>query len=86
VGDGQRDPFQQPHHLRSAESQADRLQAILNLSDYIATELPILPIIYDTTSVGTGKGVKAFDDLAGGGGAGVPYGLYTRNAHLWDRG
>jgi peptide/nickel transport system substrate-binding protein len=64
---------------------ADQLQAILNLSDYIATELPILPIIYDTTSVGTGKGVKAFDDLGGGGGAGVPYGLYTRNAHLWDR-
>jgi ABC-type transport system substrate-binding protein len=66
-------------------TEAEQFEAVLALSDYIAAELPILPIIYDSTSVGVGRGIKAFDDLAGGGGAGVPYGLYTRNAHLWDR-
>jgi hypothetical protein len=31
-----------------------------------------------------GQLVQALGDVAGGAGAGAPYGSYTRNAYLWE--
>jgi peptide/nickel transport system substrate-binding protein len=66
-------------------SEAQQLQAMRRLSDYYATDLPVLMLVFDASAVGFRKGVIALDDLAGGAGGGTPYGLYSRNAHLWDR-
>jgi peptide/nickel transport system substrate-binding protein len=63
----------------------EQLQAITKMSDYVAAQLPVLMLMYDSGAVGVRSGVIALDDVAGGGGGGMPYGLYTRNAHLWDR-
>jgi peptide/nickel transport system substrate-binding protein len=65
--------------------EAEQAQAMLRIADYFATELPALLMIYDSGAVGTRTGVIALDDTAGGSGGGSPYGLYSRNAHLWDR-
>jgi peptide/nickel transport system substrate-binding protein len=66
-------------------TQDAQLQAITRISDYIAAQLPVLMLMYDSGAVGVRSGIAALDDVAGGGGGGMPYGLYTRNAHLWDR-
>src|SRR5207248_10236242 len=66
-------------------SEVHQLQAMQRISDYIATELPVMMLAYDANAVGFRKGVLALDDVQGGGGGGTPYGLYSRNAHLWDR-
>ena len=67
-------------------SPADQLRAMQRIGDYIATELPVLMLVYDAAAVGFRTGIVALDDVQGGGGGGTPYGLYSRNAHLWDRG
>jgi hypothetical protein len=66
-------------------TQDEQLQAITRISDYIVTNLPVLMLMYDTGAVGVRSGIIALDDVAGGGGGGMTYGLYSRNAHLWDR-
>ena len=52
--------------------------------DFVAAELPIMPIYYDADHVTVRRGVQALDDATGGAGAGALYGTFTRNAHLWD--
>ena len=66
-------------------SETQQLQAMQRISDYIAAELPVMMLTYDANAVGFRKGIMALDDVQGGGGGGTPYGLYSRNAHLWDR-
>jgi peptide/nickel transport system substrate-binding protein len=62
----------------------DQLAAVKALSDYEVSQLPLLVLYFTPRFLGARKGVKAFDDVAGGSEASVPYGTYTRNAHLWD--
>jgi hypothetical protein len=65
-------------------SEADQRRTIRAISDFVAAELPFLPLFYEADHIGARKGVKALDDVAGGAGAGAPYGYYSRNAHLWE--
>ena len=55
-----------------------------SISDYEVSQLPLLILYFTPRFVGVRTGVKAFDDIAGGSEASIPYGTYTRNAHLWD--
>jgi ABC-type transport system substrate-binding protein len=66
-------------------SETQQLRAMQRISDYIAAELPVMMLAYDASAVGFRKEVRALGDTQGGGGGGTPYGLYSRNAHLWDR-
>jgi len=68
----------------SSIRETDLFQATRALTEFVAAELPIMPLLYTTNHVGVRKGVKAMDDVAGGAGAGAAYGTYTRNAHLWE--
>ncbi len=65
-------------------SPQEQLQSIRAISDFVAAELPFLPIMFEADNIGARRGVLAFDDIAGGAGAGAPYGSYTRNAYRWD--
>jgi peptide/nickel transport system substrate-binding protein len=59
-------------------------RAIRAISEFVASDLPILLLYYEADHIGVRKGLRALDDVAGGAGSGGGYGLYTRNAHLWD--
>jgi peptide/nickel transport system substrate-binding protein len=69
---------------RQSIAEPDQLQAIRQLTQFAADELPFLPLYYEADTIGVRKGVIAFDDVAGGAGSGAPYGFYSRNAHLWS--
>ena len=69
--------------LRTSITQRDQLQAMRGVQDYVLTEWPSLPIYFLADYLGVRKGVKAYDDVAGGA-VGPPYGGYSRNAYLWD--
>ncbi len=69
---------------RASLSERDQAQGMKAVSDYVAAELPFLILYYVPDHVGIRKGVKAFDDTAGGAEAARPFGSYTRNAHLWE--
>jgi peptide/nickel transport system substrate-binding protein len=64
----------------------DQAQAMRDLSERVATELPILITYYDTHYLGVRSAVRALGDIAGGQDASRPYGTYSRNAYLWDLG
>ncbi len=82
--------YEDPRALRlvnayyASMAPQDQLQSIRAISDFVAEELPFLPIMFEADNIGARRGVLAFDDVAGGAGAGAPYGSYTRNAYLWD--
>jgi peptide/nickel transport system substrate-binding protein len=82
--------YDDPRARRLAEAfrvgltEPDQTQAMREISTFVAGELPILVLYYEADHIGVRTGVRAFDDLAGGAGSGSGYGLYTRNAHLWD--
>ncbi|HLK15782.1 MAG TPA: ABC transporter substrate-binding protein, partial [Fimbriimonadaceae bacterium] len=69
---------------RQALTPQAQVQASKALSDYVVSQLPFMPFVYQADHTGVRKGVKALDDAAGGALAGAPYGNYTRNAYLWD--
>lgn len=69
---------------RRSLTEPEQLEAYRNLTGFVAAELPILPLYYEADYIGVTRGVKALDDFRGGGGGTVSYGLYSRNAHLWD--
>jgi hypothetical protein len=50
------------------------------LNAFVVDRLPILPIFYEAAYLTVGKGIRALDDVDGGG----VVGTHTRNAHLWD--
>ena len=70
--------------FRQSMSSEEQLRAVRAISDFVAAELPIMPMYYEAHQIGARRGVKAFDDVKGGAGPGSPYGSYARNAHLWE--
>jgi peptide/nickel transport system substrate-binding protein len=68
----------------AAISDRDQFQAMHDIAEFVATQLPLLIVYYNTDHIGVRKGVRALDDIAGGQHSSRPYGTYTRNAHLWD--
>jgi peptide/nickel transport system substrate-binding protein len=72
-------------YYRSMSPQ-EQLQSMKAISDFVVAELPFLPPMFEADNIGARRGVRALDDVAGGAGAGAPFGSYTRNAYLWDLG
>jgi hypothetical protein len=68
----------------SSLTDGDRFQTARALSDFVAAELPIMPLYYAASFLVARKGVTALEGAEGGAGAGAPYGTFTRSAHLWD--
>jgi peptide/nickel transport system substrate-binding protein len=63
----------------------ERGQALKEIQDLIAEELPYMVLSVGISSPFARKGVTAFkDDFAGGSDAGRIYGTFSRNAHEWD--
>lgn len=87
---GNRPGFEDPRaqqlidRLWSSPTEREQLQAMRALSDFVASELPLLMLYHLADYLAVRRGVKALDDLAGGQGANPLYGSYSRNAHLWD--
>jgi hypothetical protein len=70
--------------FRQSMASEGQLRAVRAISDFVAAELPIMPMYYEAHQIGARRGIKAFDDVKGGAGPGSPYGSYARNAHLWE--
>jgi peptide/nickel transport system substrate-binding protein len=83
---GYDDPTAQQLLARYFRSMAEteQFQAMRELSEFVANELPFLTFYYSTHHTGARTGVRAFDDIGGGQTSSRPYGTYSRNAHLWD--
>jgi ABC-type transport system substrate-binding protein len=62
----------------------EQIEAMRAISDFVAAELPALPIFFLVQYTAANKNVKAFDDMAGSDGSDRQYGGYMRNAYLWD--
>ncbi len=62
----------------------EQLAAVKAISDFQVRTVPLLILYFTPRFLGARTGVLAWDDAAGGQEASVPYGTYTRNAHLWD--
>jgi peptide/nickel transport system substrate-binding protein len=65
-------------------AEPEQMQAMREIGELMATELPLLIFYFSTHHTGVRKGVRALDDVAGGQQSSRPYGTYSRNAHLWD--
>jgi peptide/nickel transport system substrate-binding protein len=61
----------------SIQGQTDAIRA---LNTFFVNELPILPIFYEAEYLAARRGIRALDDVEGGG----VVGTHSRNAHLWD--
>jgi peptide/nickel transport system substrate-binding protein len=70
--------------LETTIVEREQLAATKAISDFVAAELPALPIFFLVQYTAAHKSVKAFDDMAGSDGSERQYGGYTRNAYLWD--
>ena len=70
--------------LETTIVEREQIQAIRAISDFVAAELPALPIFFLVQYTAAHKSVKAFDDMAGSDGSERQYGGYARNAYLWD--
>ena len=91
---GNRNGFEDAQGQRLAESfrssltPTDRAQAMRAINEYVIGQMLILPTFYQAVWMAARKGVKAYDDLAGGYGAHVGangyWGSWYRNAYLWD--
>jgi len=59
-------------------------QVLREIGEFLATELPFMPMIYQVSFAAVPKHVRALtDDFVGAGDSGA--GQESRNAHLWDR-
>lgn len=87
---GNRAGYDDPRALRLVDAyyrsmvRPDQIQAVRAISEFVAAELPFLPLMFEANNIGVRKGVKALDDVTGGAGAGAPYGTFTRNSYAWD--
>jgi hypothetical protein len=74
--------------FRTSISLPERIRTVTALNEYFINQLPALPTYFQAAWIAARKGVKAFDDFAGGAAASAGYagywGSYYRNAHLWD--
>ena len=68
----------------SSIAEPDQFQAMRDISEFMATELPLLVTYFSTEHSGVRKGIRALEDVSGGQHFSRPYGTYSRNAHLWD--
>jgi peptide/nickel transport system substrate-binding protein len=66
-------------YYRSLGDQ-EQFQAMKAISDFVAAELPIMPLYYNARHIGVRKGLQAMDDVQWRGDVGTE----VRNAHLWD--
>jgi len=58
---------------------------VRQIQSLLLDALPLLMLMYRTTTLVVRKGAVALaDDLAGGSDAGRLYGTHSRNAHEWD--
>lgn len=65
--------------------EAGRGEAMRQIQSLLLDELPLLILMYRTTTLVVRKGAVALaDDIAGGSDAGRLYGTHSRNAHEWD--
>jgi len=71
------------HTLENTISVREQFQAMRSIGEYVAAEVPLLPVAYNVHYLGVRKGVRVLNDTEGGDGA-VELGSYSRNAHLWD--
>ncbi len=69
---------------RQAIDERALAQAARAISDLVVEDLPVAPLYFNPTTPAVRKGVRAFDDFAGGVEASRPYGTFTRNAHEWS--
>jgi peptide/nickel transport system substrate-binding protein len=69
--------------LTSSLSERDQVERIKAVGDYLVADLPFLPLYNYAVYLAVRKGVRAFDDVAGGS-SDWRYGHYSRNAHVWD--
>ncbi|HEY3117765.1 MAG TPA: ABC transporter substrate-binding protein, partial [Chloroflexota bacterium] len=91
---GNRSGFEDPEGQRLATAfqsslvPSERAQTMKSINDYIISQMLFLPTFYQAAWMAARKGVKAYDDLAGGYGAHVGangfWGSFYRNAYLWD--
>lgn len=63
---------------RASISQPEQFQAMRELSEFVATTLPLLISYFGTYYNGARKGVRALDDVP------AKQDTTSRNAHLWD--
>ena len=86
---GNRNGFEDPRAqrlvgaLRSSIAVRDQLQAMRGVQEYVFAEWPALPLYFLADYLAVRKGIRAYEDVAGGA-VGPPYGGYSRNAYLWD--
>ena len=66
-------------YYRSITEQ-EQLRSMRAISDFVAAELPIMPLYYNSRHVGVRNSVKALEDINWKDDAGTD----TRNAHLGD--
>jgi hypothetical protein len=66
--------------FRASISSQGQTDAIRALNTFFVNELPILPVFYEAEYLAARKGIRALDDVEGGG----VVGTHSRNAHLWD--
>jgi peptide/nickel transport system substrate-binding protein len=69
--------------LTSSLVERDQVERARAVGDYLVADLPFLPLYNYAVYLAVRKGVRAFDDVAGGS-SDWRYGHYSRNAHLWD--
>lgn len=70
--------------LETTMIEREQLQAMKAISDFVAAELPALPVFFLVQYTAVNRSVRAFDDIAGADGSERRYGGYARNAYLWD--
>ncbi len=74
--------------FRTALTPNDRAQAMKAINEYVIGNMLILPTFYQAVWMAGRKGLKVYDDLAGGYGAHVGangyWGSWYRNAYQWD--
>jgi ABC-type transport system substrate-binding protein len=68
----------------SSLTERGQFEAMREISELVAAELPMLIFYYSRHPLGVRKGVLALEDISGGQQSSRPYGTYSRNAHLWD--
>ena len=69
---------------RQSVVERDQAEAIRQIADFVAEELPIVLLYFNPTRPAVRAGVKALEDYRGAAEATQPYGTFSRNSHEWD--
>ena len=69
---------------RQSADQRQEAEAIKAVSDFLASDLPLMLLYFNPTTPSVRAGVNALDDFRGGSEASRLYGTFSRNAHEWD--